>query len=163
MNGWKPVNWVRVLHMGHPPFLFKHILMHYLVGSVQSHAGGVLSRWGKIINPPQSWWLGSLYGWVGVFCIKVNDDLSSNNLTQRDAYPFHTPVVLLPCSTALSRHGGHPVHHPMVSVGWHLSFHQMHVILSTTLLMKTSTPTTHGLGASPIFGGWSGWHPWEKP
>ena len=149
--------------MGHPPFLCRHVLMACLVGLIKFHAGDILSRWGQGIRPPQNWQLRSLYGWIRVFHIKVNDDLSSKSLTQRDVYPFYTLVVLLPCSGSVHRCKGHPVCYPMVSMGWHLSLHQMHMILSTILSMKTSTSTTHGLGTSPIFSGHSGWHPQEKP
>ena len=34
------VNWVRVLHMGSPCFA-RHVLVPYLAGSIQSHAGEV--------------------------------------------------------------------------------------------------------------------------
>ena len=50
--------------------------------------------------------------------IKVDDDESSKNLTQRGAYPFHTQMVLLPWPGSVSSHAGHPVHYPMASTGW---------------------------------------------
>ena len=86
-----PVNWGRVFPTGHPPLLFRHALM-----PVSSQFGLVLFLvvpCGCIegIQPPWCWWQGSLFDWLGVFCIKVGDDRSLKNLTQRGAYPFHTP------------------------------------------------------------------------
>ena len=45
------------------------------------------------------------------------NDESSKNLTQRDTYPFHAPMVLLPHASSVSSHGGHPAHYPMASMG----------------------------------------------
>ena len=78
----------------------------------------VLHRWGEGIKPPWCQQQGSLYNWVAVFHIKVDDDESLKNLTWRGAYPFHTPMVLLPWTSSVSRHGGHPVCYPMASTGW---------------------------------------------
>ena len=44
-----------------------------LVGLVQFHAGGVLYRWGEGIKPPLHQCLGYLNGWIGVFCIKLDN------------------------------------------------------------------------------------------
>ena len=41
---------------------------------------------------PFFWQQGSLFNWVGVFSIKVDDDESSKSLTQRGTYLFHTPL-----------------------------------------------------------------------
>ena len=46
-------------------------------------------RWVEGIKPPLCQWQGSLYDWVEVFSVKVDDGRLSKNLTWRGAYPFH--------------------------------------------------------------------------
>ena len=55
---------------------------------------------------------------MGVFCIKVGDDKSSKTW-HRGCIPITYPqIILLPWLSSVSRHGGHPVHYLMASLGW---------------------------------------------
>ena len=65
-----------------------------------------------------SWWLGSLFDWVEVFHIKIDDGRSLKNLTQRGIYLFHTHMVLQPWLSSVSSHGSHSVCYPMALMGW---------------------------------------------
>ena len=145
-----------------PPVLCRHTLM-----PLSSWFGPVMQmelwgRWNKGIKLPQCWQMGSLNSWVGVFCIKLDDGSLFKSLTQRGVHPFHTAVVLLPCSRSVSSCGGHLVCYPLESMGWCLSLHQTHMSLLAILSRKTSTATAHHLESSPIFSGCSSWHPQEK-
>ena len=72
-----------------------------LVRLVQSWFLVVPCRWVEGIKPPLCWWQGSLYDWVGVFCIKVGDNGSLKNLTWWAAFPFHTPQWSCHCDSVL--------------------------------------------------------------
>ena len=61
---------------------------------------------------------GSLYNWVEVFHIKVDDNKSSKILTWRGTYPFHIPMVLPLRPSSVSSCHGCPVCYLMASMGW---------------------------------------------
>ena len=137
---------VRALHTGSLPlFCLGTPLCLHLVGLVQFHACEVLYRWSEGIKPPSHQWLESFKCWVGVFCIKVDDDPSSKSLKQWGVHPFHTQVVLLPHSSSVSSCGVCPVCYPLASMGWCLSLHQTHMSLLAILSRKTSMTATHCL------------------
>ena len=168
MNGWKPWKLSKLgrgIPYGPPPFLFRHILMPCLVGLVWSHAGGVMSRWGKGIKATKM-----LAAWVPLWVSRIILHQSKwwliiEELDTEGYVPISYPSGLATMfHGSVSRCGGCPVCYLMVSMGWCLSLHQMHMwSLSAILSMKMSTSTSHGLGTSPIFSGCSSWHPSEKP
>ena len=70
------------------------------------------------INPSFSQWLGSLFVWMGVLCIRKEDASLSILLTWRGTYPLHPPFwscKLWPSS--MSSCVSHGVHNPMTSMG----------------------------------------------
>ena len=109
------MNWERVFPTGYPPIFVKHTLvpMPSWFGSAM-----VPCRWVEGIKLPLCWWQRSLYYWMEVFCIKVDDNRSSKNLTQMGANPFHTPMVLLQWLSSVSSCGGCSVCYLMASMGW---------------------------------------------
>ena len=112
------MNWKRVYPTDYCPCLFRHTLMltSSWFGSVMAPCGSLWS-WGNkatLLSVQQ----GSLFNWVQVFCIKVDDSRSSKNLTWRGAYPFHTPNGLAAMTQFhVSSHGGHSVCCLMASTG----------------------------------------------
>ena len=70
------------------------------------------------IKPLISQQPGSLFEWVGVFHIKVDDHRSSRILPQRGTYPFHTPMVLQLWLSSMSSCGSCSVHYLMALMGW---------------------------------------------
>ena len=111
------VNWEKVFPTGYPPILFKHalMLMPGQFGSVM-----VPCRWADGIKSPLSWQQGSLYDWVEVFHIKVDDDGSLRTWHRGAHTHFIPPVVLLPWLRPVSNHCGHSVCYPMASMGWNI-------------------------------------------
>ena len=82
-------------------------------------------------------------GLVGVFHLKVDNVPTLKSLTQQSTLPFHTPVVLQPNLSSVSRHHGCSVHYPLASMGWCPSLHQTHVNLpaiSSKKFIKTHSP-----------------------
>ena len=108
------MSWERVYPTGYPLFLFRHTLMPTPIqlGSVM-----VPSGWVEGIKPPLCLWQGSLFDWVEVFHVKIDDNRSSKKWTQRGAYHFIPPMVLLPWLSSASSHNGHSFHYPMASTG----------------------------------------------
>ena len=73
--------------MCYPPFLEEHVLMHWLLILVASLEG---------MMPPLYRQQGSLFRWVGAFCIQEADYLgllSDMGVT----YPFHSSHFVWPC------------------------------------------------------------------
>ena len=54
----------------------------------------LLVWWSKDIKPPSSWQQGSLFDWVGVLHVRVEDVDSLWILTWRGTYPLHPPLGL---------------------------------------------------------------------
>ena len=82
--------------------------------------------------PSFSWQQGSLFDWVGVFCIKVDEGRLLKNLTHRGTYPFHTPYGLATMTHVLEWLWQSFI---LLSNGiyqlWHLSLCQTYMILQT--------------------------------
>ena len=70
------------------------------------------------IKPPFSWWQVALFKWVGVFRIKVDDNMSLRILTQRVLTHSIPPIVFQLWLSFVSTHGGCSVHYPRASRGW---------------------------------------------
>ena len=81
------MSWEREYPTSYSPIFFRHALV-----PIPSQLGLVMVLGGCIegIKAPFCQQQGFLFNWVEVFCIKVDDDRLSKNLTQRGAYPFLT-------------------------------------------------------------------------
>ena len=110
-----PVNWGRVFPTGYPKFLFRHTLMPipHQFGSAMVPCG-----WDEGMKPPLCWWQGSLYDWVRVFCIKLDDDKHHKSWHGGVHTHFIPPMVLLPWLSSMSSHGSHPVCCLVASMSW---------------------------------------------
>ena len=104
---------------GPPPLFCGHALMPQLLSS--SGAVVVLKLpvwWNKGTKPPSSWQQGSLFNWLDVLCIRVEDINLLQILTWRGTYPLHTPFwSCIPWPSSMSTCVGHGVYHLLASMG----------------------------------------------
>ena len=82
------VDWERVKPTGYTPCLFRHALM-----PTPSQFGSVMvpCGWVEGIKPPLCQWQGSLFHWVEIFCIKVDDNRSLEELEVQRCMPISYP------------------------------------------------------------------------
>ena len=134
---------------------------HALMPWLSSSSGAVvvlvlLVWWSEGIKPPSSWWQGSLFNWVGLLCIRVEDVNSSWILTWRGTYPLHPPFLVLQTVTQF---------HEYLCQSWDspsdgIYGQRCHSLGQMYVFLQMSTPTAHYLESSPIISGCSGRCPW---
>ena len=102
----------------HPPPFGKHILMLWLLILVSSLISVFCCLQWRVWSHPSTG--GSLFMWVGAFCIREVEACSSLLLTWRGTYLFDSPLLVWTCQLWPSLVSGHiylGVHYLPVSVG----------------------------------------------
>ena len=112
------------------------------------------------MEPPLYRQQGSLFRWVGAFCIREVDHiviLPDMGVT----YPFHSPhfCLVLPTVTQFCDW----LHCFWGSLSASINGHGHHSLCLTYVFLPKSTATSHYLWSSPILSGCSGRHPQQKP
>ena len=136
--------------MCYPPFLEEHILVHWLLILVASLKG---------MMPPLYRQWGSLFRWVGAFCIWEADYLvllSDMGVT----YPFHSPHFCLafPTMTQFCDWS----HSSWGSLSTSVNGYRCHSLCLMYMFLLRSAAKSDYLWSSPILCGCSSRHPWQK-
>ena len=108
------------------------------------------------IKPPSSWWQRSIFNWVGVLCIRVEDVDSLQILTWRGTYLLQPPFwSCKPWPSSVSSCVSHGIHHLMASMGSDIipsakctwsgrCPHQLHITWSLHLSSVDAVVEIHG-------------------
>ena len=112
------------------------------------------------MEPPLYRQQGSLFWWVGAFCIREVDYiviLPDMGVT----YPFHSPhfCVALPTMTQFCDWS----HSSWGSLSASVNGYRCHSLCLTYVFLLRSAATSHYLWSSPILSGCSSRCPWQKP
>ena len=104
-------------------------------------------------------WQGSLFRWVGAFCVREVDYivvLPDIGVT----YPFHSPHFCLALPTMTQFHDW--LHSSWGSLCTSINGYRCHSLCRMYVFLLRSAATSHYLWYSPILSGCSGRHPWQK-
>ena len=111
------------------------------------------------MKPPLYRQQGSLYWWVGAFCIREVDRCHS--FWQEGYLPISLPLILclaFPTMTQFCER----LHSSWGSLSTSINGHWHHSLCLTYMFLPRSAATSHYLWSSPILSGCSGRHPWQK-
>ena len=109
--------------------------------------------------PPLYRWQGSLFRWVGAFCIREADYivlLSDTGVT----YPFHSLPFSLALPTMTQFHDWS--HSSWGSLSTSINGYRCHSLCLMYLFLLRSAAKSHYLWSSPVLSGHSSRCPWQK-